>query len=645
MATTNLGRVAFLPKGAYDASTAYKRLDVVSYTDGNTYAAIVDVTGVPPTDTTKWKKIIDNDTNLAPKADKVIGAVNNNFASLDSTGNLKDSGKSVSDFATKSQGEKADSALQPVNGATQNNFASFTSTGSLIDSGKKASDFASSTQGEKADDLYGEIEDARKTYEKLGDRLNAQDTSQKEIADSLAVHKYGILWNKSSATCTRLYDAVGQTANAHKGSYNASLVNDFDSIYPWSHRKLCNVDLNLYKVLYADGKDIDNAITAWEDDPDFSYTGSNGAVMVYTPEFWMQAKEVSGGIEVVVADKPVQEFIHVPRYIGGRYFASDDGSGGITSVAGVVPYTDSVSIGNLHAAAKTKNMTLDDIWTWTWDTVLMAVEYATQNSQAALGDGASSMYRASSEHPAIAESGATRVIAPVAFANAAIVGGVIAFGTSNDRGTTARRMITSIQDYSDSNYKIINFSGGTVDVTTSLFISLHGVGNTADEAIGSKSGFIGTSGKANAYYRGRVAHANVFRYVLGAYRQQNTGNIWIAHDREEADRYDALDTSVHVNTGFKLPYGTDGTTRAEGYVKELYFHEKFPLFPFVKAVGGDSANPVGDYLWHPDISVGNTILIAGGGASAGARCGRMCGDWGGTSGYAWWDSAALPFLK
>lgn len=50
----------------------------------------------------------------AGKADKVSGATSGNFAGLDSNGNLTDSGKKASDFATAAQGSKADTAIQGV---------------------------------------------------------------------------------------------------------------------------------------------------------------------------------------------------------------------------------------------------------------------------------------------------------------------------------------------------------------------------------------------------------------------------------------------------------------------------------------------------------------------------------------------------
>jgi len=52
--------------------------------------------------------------DIADKADKVSGATADNFAGLDSNGNLKDSGSKASDFATAAQGGKADTAIQGV---------------------------------------------------------------------------------------------------------------------------------------------------------------------------------------------------------------------------------------------------------------------------------------------------------------------------------------------------------------------------------------------------------------------------------------------------------------------------------------------------------------------------------------------------
>lgn len=64
MATVNLGRVGFVPKGEYSASTQYVKFDTVTY-GSNTYVAWATVTGVTPgTDETKWKLLVNNNVDI-----------------------------------------------------------------------------------------------------------------------------------------------------------------------------------------------------------------------------------------------------------------------------------------------------------------------------------------------------------------------------------------------------------------------------------------------------------------------------------------------------------------------------------------------------------------------------------------------------
>lgn len=64
-------------------------------------------------------------TALNKKADKVSGATNGHLAGLNASGNLTDSGKKASDFATSAQGAKADTAYQkPSGGIPKSDLAS-----------------------------------------------------------------------------------------------------------------------------------------------------------------------------------------------------------------------------------------------------------------------------------------------------------------------------------------------------------------------------------------------------------------------------------------------------------------------------------------------------------------------------------------
>lgn len=60
------------------------------------------------------KKVLTQHQDISGKINKVQSATNGNFAGLNSNGEVVDSGKSVSDFATAAQGANADNAIQGI---------------------------------------------------------------------------------------------------------------------------------------------------------------------------------------------------------------------------------------------------------------------------------------------------------------------------------------------------------------------------------------------------------------------------------------------------------------------------------------------------------------------------------------------------
>ena len=73
-----------------------------------------------------FESFLQEHQDITGKADKVSGATADNFAGLDANGNLKDSGKSASDFATDTQGGYADSALQSISNGTDGSYVTTT---------------------------------------------------------------------------------------------------------------------------------------------------------------------------------------------------------------------------------------------------------------------------------------------------------------------------------------------------------------------------------------------------------------------------------------------------------------------------------------------------------------------------------------
>ena len=83
-----------------DSATAGSYVTAVSEADGKISVTREAADAAPTENSNKMVKSGGVYTELAKKADKVTGATNGNFAGLDASGNLTDSGKKAADFAT-----------------------------------------------------------------------------------------------------------------------------------------------------------------------------------------------------------------------------------------------------------------------------------------------------------------------------------------------------------------------------------------------------------------------------------------------------------------------------------------------------------------------------------------------------------------
>lgn len=465
------------------------------------------------------------------------------------------------------------------------------------------------------------------------------------------IRKYGILWDKVEATCTRLWDAAGITTTTtnfgHFGAVNPNYDNPFDDIYPWSERRVCNYDMRVLKTIVADGYDVLDAVTAWEGEDAFSYDPAEGlGVGVYTPEFWYTAYDTAEGRVFGVSGAPIEGWYYSEPIIAGRWLGVVEQLDGV-SVLGCrvgIP-TSSVAIGTLHSYAENASMTIDDVYSWDAETVLQIVEYANMNTQIATGNGVSDLYR---QKPTdlIMEDATDSTVVKVVAANAsnAIPRAIIDIGTSNGGSQVARRYVVSIAADEANETLLCITLNEPVTVTTSNYWSIHGLINVADEEIGSMSGYIGTNGKCNTYYRGKVSFSNKFIYVLGAWQEGQTNHIWITKSRYEAETIISLDTSSCVDTGLILPWG-DGDTAIGDYINELGLVDGLAAAPFCTALGGSSANPVGDYCYIPAKSTTNHVLFAGGPANHGSHDGRFYANWSDVRGSSNWSLSASPSSK
>ena len=464
------------------------------------------------------------------------------------------------------------------------------------------------------------------------------------------IKKYGILWDKVEAACTRLWDAVGITTDTsnfgHFSTVNPNYDNPFDSIYPWSERRVCNYDMRVLKTIVADGYDVLDAVTAWEGEETFSYDPAEGlGVGVYTPEFWYTAYDTAEGRVFGVSGAPIEGWYYSEPIIAGRWLGVVEQLDGV-SVLGCrvgIP-TSNVAIGTLHTYAENASMTIDDVYSWDAETVLQIVEYANMNTQIATGNGVSSLYRQNATD-LIMEDATDSTVVKVVAANAAyaIPGAIMDIGTSNGGTQVGRRyVISTAADETDETLLCVTLDE-PVTVTTANFWSIHGLINVADAEIGSASGYIGTNGRCNAYYRGRVTAGNKFQYCLGVHREGQTNKIWIVPTRYQAETVLSLDTSVCIDTGYTLPWA-EGDAATSGYISKLILAEGIAAFPLCSALGGSSSKPVGDYTYIP-AKGGNTVSVLGGYADYGSNAGRFSAGWHCSQGSSVWNLAASPSTK
>ena len=445
---------------------------------------------------------------------------------------------------------------------------------------------------------------------------------------------YTVRWDMVNARCVRLNDAESITTDTsnfgHFGSENENYDNPFDDIYPWSGRKLCNIDIALYMSLTS-VDDITDCVVAWEGDANFSYTHQYG-VWVYTPAFFGRTYTLGNYRYFDVTDENLQNNIAYKPSISGRWLGRQvtltiDGTSKMCNIPSVGMPMANVAMSTQHTYAKNYGASLVDIYTLDASLLLFVVEYATLNSQTALGGGVSSLYVQGLTLSAAVTNSNTISIATNANI---IVGAIIDIGTTDGANDVARTYVTAI------NGTTVTLADA-VTATTSNFVSVHGLINVADEIIGSHSGYIGVNNKCNAYYRGEVLHGNKFQYILGAYRQKDTNHIWVC-DEATVDNYDALNTSVHSDTGIEI-------ASASNYIQTLAIADGFSAAPFCSAVGGNSTNPVGDYSYVPAASASNTVLFLGGRANYGANDGAFYADWYGSAGSSNWYSGSRPHLK
>lgn len=431
-------------------------------------------------------------------------------------------------------------------------------------------------------------------------------------------HVYGVRRKKSNNTSVsweRIEDSIGLVANATKNG--GTVQNDFDNLLPWKDIVSFNLDLETGKK------------KAYYGDADFKFDGSNGDVYTHIPTFWLKIYEENDYMYILIADYARSGFTEIKEFDIQRYLTGIGADGKLHSYSGLAgaDFKSIVTYRNLVKNLGEDYCLMD--WRYFAIQCLYLVEYATFNSQSALGNGLTAMRHNNGDVALVAETNTNRFIVNTTAGNAFIVGQQVKIGTY-ENASCVIRTIKAINDYEDSSVtgKEIVFDGdpiANITLTTTIWTCVQNAGGC--DSLGMKSGCLVNDNKHNIIYRGiEGIFGNIYMWVDGI-------NI------KDRLAYICYDPTQYVSDKFETPYEALGYTNADtnGYPKTLGFDINHPLIQFPTEIGGSTTTGTSDYYYQ---EAGNRAARVGGGVTSGASAGLWCWGLSGTSSSAFWSCGA-----
>lgn len=478
--------------------------------------------------------------------------------------------------------------------------------------------------GKKIEIKDTEVTNARESKTK-GKTFNDVDARLEEIEDDInnisktRGHIYGIrrkISNNTSSNWERVEDSIGLVANATKNG--GEVANDFDNLSPWKDIVSFNLDLETGKK------------KAYFGDADFKFDGSNGDVYTHIPTFWLKIYEENDYMYILIADYERSGFIKIKEFDIQRYLTGIGEDGKLHSYSGLAG-ADFKNINQYRTLVKNLG---DDycLMDWRYFAIqcLYLVEYATYNSQSALGNGMASMRHNNGDVALLAETNTHRFVVNTGAGNQFIVGQQVKIG-AYDNVSSVIRTITAINNYEDSNItgKEIVLDGDPIEnisLTTYIWTCVQNSGGC--DSLGMKSGCLVNDGKHNVIYRGiESIIGNIFSFVDGI-------NI------KDCVAYVCYNPKEYVSDKFESPYEKIGyiNSKQEGYCKALGFDINHPLIQLPTEIGANSTSGTTDYYWCT--ATGNRVARVGGDSSYGAYVGLWCWDLSATSSNSNWACGA-----
>lgn len=421
--------------------------------------------------------------------------------------------------------------------------------------------------------------------------------------------------SNTSPAWERLDDAVGLVANATKNG--GTVQNDFDNLSPWKDIISFNLDLTTGKK------------NAYFGDVDFAFDGSNGDVYTHIPTFWLKIWQENDYMYISIADYNRVGYIEIKEFDIARYLTGVGDDGLLHSYSGIAgaDFKSIVAYRNLVKNLGDDYCLMD--WRYFAIQCLYLVEYATFNSQTALGNGCSSMRHNNGDVALVAGTNTNKFIVNTTAGNSFVIGQQVRIG-SYDSASSVIRTITAINSYEEGETTgkeiVLDEAVENITLTTTIWTCVQSAGQ-CDE-LGMKSGCLVNDSKHNVIYRGiEGIHANIFAFVDGI-------NI------KDCQAYICYDPAQYVSDKFEEPYEKLGyvNSTAEGWTKTLGFDINHPLIQLPTEIGAGSGTGTTDYYWCS--ATGNRVARVGGNSYSGASDGLWYWYLSGASSSAYWTCGA-----
>lgn len=475
-------------------------------------------------------------------------------------------------------------------------------------------------------------------------RCQADDTAGPAIPAA-----YGVRWKLIDdevkdylAPCERIGLARGLKAT------------DFDHIPPFSQMRLCNVLQ----------REQGGTTVTYAGEPGFSLTGSNGNVFVEIPRHYA-LRYVKDGYEYrFVSDKPLPGFVVDPAFVEeGRelpaiYVSAYEAhvrDGKMLSISGVYPTADGTRPEyRSFARANGPGYGILDLRTLNLLQNLFLVEYATRDSQAAVGGGWGKILqpsRGARLRCALPEQNTNRFVVSdwsSYLSQKLFVGSAIQMVDWNDQHSvlaTERSIVRVESDTPRKGMTSIYFDGTPLDTTTDMMLGGAAQKTGWADSLQTPSGHTQfNGGGADASYRCAVRYrymenlwGNVWHYIDGL--NFKNGQAYVCDNMRDyaSDVTSGTYRPTGITQEIQTDNGTVGGDRERNYMKNLTFDPAHPLLALpqdyvnqgvdsvphaqkTSRLGSDTLrhNNFGDYYY---LSKSATCYVHGGGFDHYWRCG------------------------